>query len=278
MGIEERAMLVILSISIWTNRRVDKEAGRQVAEWAKAREEAGKYVKYLVDRDSWHRIVEVANSARSYHYFHTLPWLDGGRRILPVEMFEEYSRQMRKYKERFYAEVDRFVSEFPALVADARAMLGKLFNPADYPDPDELRGRFSFEVTIEPVPTPDFRVQIAEEELRELERQVEERLKKAEEVALRECWNRLYEVVHHMVMRLSDSGTFRDSLVGNIRKLCGILTKLNLTGDPQLEEMRREIEEKLVKDPNVLRKNKRIRRRTLREAERILNKIKGVLA
>ncbi|NBX50742.1 hypothetical protein EBT25_12580 [bacterium] len=50
----------------------------------------------------------------------------------------------------------------------------------------------------------------------------------------------------HMVDRLTDEGderkVFRDSLLANPIELCDLLTRLNVTKDPQLEEARRMLE------------------------------------
>jgi hypothetical protein len=67
---------------------------------------------------------------------------------------------------------------------------------------------------------------------------------------MREPWERLHAVLTHMSDRLTDTNTgerniFRDSIVNKPLELCGLLSKLNVTNDPQLEEARRMLEKAL---------------------------------
>jgi hypothetical protein len=51
--------------------------------------------------------------------------------------------------------------------------LGGLFRPEDYPAPDELRSKFSFETKVMPLPDAgDFRVTLGEEEKERIKRQI----------------------------------------------------------------------------------------------------------
>ncbi len=68
--------------------------------------------------------------------------------------------------------------------------------------------------------------------------------------AMREPWERLHAVLTHMSDRLTDTSVgerniFRDSIVNKPLELCGLLSKLNVTNDPQLEEARRMLEKAL---------------------------------
>jgi hypothetical protein len=68
--------------------------------------------------------------------------------------------------------------------------------------------------------------------------------------AMREPWERLHAVLTHMSDRLTDTdkgdrNIFRDSIVNKPLELCGLLSKLNVTNDPQLEEARRMLEKAL---------------------------------
>jgi hypothetical protein len=59
-------------------------------------------------------------------------------------------------------------------------------------------------------------------------------------------WERLHKVLVDMSKKLEDNGEdkkrYHDSLLSNPLELCELLTKLNVTNDPQLEEARRQVE------------------------------------
>jgi hypothetical protein len=66
--------------------------------------------------------------------------------------------------------------------------------------------------------------------------------------AMREPWKRLHKVLTDMSEKLTDvdgdeaKKRYHDSLISNPIELCELLTKLNVTNDPKLEEARRQLE------------------------------------
>jgi len=64
---------------------------------------------------------------------------------------------------------------------------------------------------------------------------------------MREPWERLHKTLVGISEKLKDSSDdekkrYHDSLLTNPIELCGLLTKLNVTNDPMLEEARRQVE------------------------------------
>mgnify|MGYP001296097693 FL=1 len=63
-------------------------------------------------------------------------------------------------------------------------------------------------------------------------------------------------------------------MVTNIADLTDVLKRINVTGDPALEEMRREIESKFANiDPETLRKDEKVRKTVAKEADEIMAKM-----
>jgi acetate kinase len=123
-----------------------------------------------------------------------------------------------------------------------------------------------------PVPTADFRVSIASDELRRIQQDVEQRVQQSARVAMQDVWQRLHDRVAHMADKLSDpKAIFRDSLVENAREICAILPRLNFTDDPDLERMRQEVEATLLKHPDALRNDPVLRQDTATQAKRIMD-------
>jgi hypothetical protein len=65
--------------------------------------------------------------------------------------------------------------------------------------------------------------------------------------AMREPWDRLHEMLIGISEKLTDAEgegkkRYHDTLITNPIELCGLLTKLNVTNDPKLEEARRQLE------------------------------------
>ena len=89
------------------------------------------------------------------------------------------------------------------------------------------------------------------------------------------AWERLYKTVSHMAETLSDpAATFKNTLVENTQDICAVLTKLNVTDDPNLERLRQEVEATLTNtSPEVLRHDPDARRDTAEDARAIMAKM-----
>jgi len=276
MNITEKAMLVRLSISQWTARRFDLKATNHVITDYGAKKDSGRFNKMLVDVDAVKTYQKAANEARTFHYENTLPWGDDDSRILPAKNYIPYTKKMRKFRESFEKAVADFVEMYPGLIDRAQNDLNGLFNAKDYPSAFDLPGKFNFAVNVIPIPAAgDFRVSLADDEIDQIKSDIEARVRDAISAAMRDAWDRLFKVVKHMADKLKDQkAIFRDSLIGNISELCDILPRLNLTDDPNLKKIIRDVKQSLAGlDPEVLRKHEIDRRVASDQAEGILKKM-----
>jgi hypothetical protein len=281
MQLQEKAMLTFLTISQWTARKHDKRATEDVAQKYHVSGEAGRYNKVLIAKEELKEIQKIANGARTFHYKNTLPWSDDGNRILTAANYFTYTTEMQKLKTEFQTHVRAFCHNYQTLVTNQMQRLNGLFNPSDYPDPLKIRSKFSVDIVVSPLPdSNDFRVGLQREEITRIQNEIADREKQLLARAMRDCWSRLYEVVKHMSEKLQDKdATFRDSLVGNIINLVGLLPKLNLTNDQQLESMRKDIETKLTQTcPDDLRRSKDIRTKVAQEATELLDQMAGYVS
>ena len=65
--------------------------------------------------------------------------------------------------------------------------------------------------------------------------------------AMREPWEKLHKALTHLSDKLTDEGEennkrYHDTLISSNQELCSLLSHLNITKDPQLEQARRELE------------------------------------
>jgi hypothetical protein len=66
---------------------------------------------------------------------------------------------------------------------------------------------------------------------------------------------------------------FRDSLIDNAVELCQVLKHLNITQDPQLEQMRYDLEQSIKHiDAQSLRESDELRRATKNKVDALLGK------
>lgn len=274
--LNNEALLARLTVSQWTARKFDKVATKQVADANNTIVSAGRYNKSLLPMnvylDDVHR---MTTQIRAEYYNNTLPWGEDGTTLLPSKNFLEFMEIFRGLKKQWEGLVDKFIQAYPQLQQNAQRTLGSLYNPSDYPDVYHVREKFSMDMSIMPVPSDDFRVGIDEDELKQIQADVEQRVQNSADNAMREAWKRLYEPVKHMAERLADpKAIFRDTLVENIAEVCDVMKRLNVNDDADLETLRQEVETKLSNtQPESLRNDPHHRKDTATTAKDIMKKM-----
>jgi hypothetical protein len=284
--IQNSAMLVDLNISVWTGRKMDKKVSDEIDAAKNTKAKGGNYHKKLLAGtarlDSLQKLVAAI---RIWHYEQTLPWSDGGSRLLPMKNFFDYKATLAAYEQQFNDEVQVFLTEYPTLVSAAAFQLGDLFDNTEYPDVDKLANKFGFKYVFLPVPeVGDFRIDVSEAGKEELKQQYEKFYNDKLGEAMGDAWARLHECVKHMSEKLANAPTpretkdgpnytqiFRDSLISNANELCELLTKLNVTNDPKLEHARATLESAVNgKCAEDLRKSDELRLQTKAKVDEIL--------
>jgi len=253
MSISASAVLVELNISVWPASKIDREVTDKVNADAGAVHGASQTKKNLFAGTSLRKDIEkFAARVRLYHNQHTLAWADKGERMLPTKLFMDYKTTMNNYEQTFEFMCDNFFNEYPRLVAEAPLALKGLYKAEDYPELEEVRSKFGFRRTVKPVPEAgDFRLDIPAQDLTDMKDEFTKQQDKKLQDAMREPWERLHEVLLAMSKKLEDTGDdvkkrYHDSLISNPLELCELLTKLNVTNDPKLEEARRQVELAMV--------------------------------
>jgi len=258
--LRDDAMIVRLSISTWTARKFDKGVTARVnSEYAVA-DTAGRYNKALIAKEAIQEITKAVSAARTFHYANTLPWDDGGGRILPAANFLPYSKKMRELKDAHEIAVRSFIANYDAYREDSAVRLGKMFNPDDYPGKSEIERKFGFGTDIDPVPTAeDFRVDISSKDSSRIKKEL--------------------EVIGKFAEKLGDkTAVFRDSLVENVIELVNLLPRLNVANDANLEKLCKETEKKLCTlAPDTLRNDEAVREKAAGDANDILKKMSAYL-
>jgi hypothetical protein len=280
ISIASSAMLVELSISTWTARKLDKKVSTQVDLDNGAKTKVVNANKNLMAGTGvLDTIVKYAANARAWHLSQTLPWTDNGSRLLPMSNFVNYKKQLGELETNYEALVDKFIIAYPNLVSAAAFQLGSLFDRNEYPDENSLKRKFKFTYSFFPVPTAgDFRIDINEEAKAEIMANCNSAYQDRLNNAMREAWGRLHECLSRMSERLTDNADgsrkiFRDSLVENGVELVSMLKHLNITQDPKLELARRELQAAIgAHDLDSLRDNSNAREAVKLKVDSILSK------
>lgn len=254
IGIATSSMLVELSISCWTGRKLDKAVSNEIDASKHTKVRAGNYHKNLfAGNHHLDAVVKYAANVRLWNTKRTSPWSDSGGRIVTMEnLFAGgYKQELDTHRTNYLQLANNFKTVYPTLVSAMAFQLGDLFNRDEYPEPEELDNKFRFEYTISPLPTSgDFRIDIGEQAKAELVQHYEEHFNKRLNTAMRDVWDRLHDCLTHMSDRLgaTEDGkrkVFHSTLLSNANELVDLLGKLNITKDVKLEQARRDLADAL---------------------------------
>ena len=254
---------------------MDKRVSEEIDAAKNTKSKAGNYhKKLLAGTEKLENVHKLVGTIRTWHYAQSLPWSDGGSRLLPMKNFFDYKATLAGFESDFNDAVDDFLTEYPTLVTAAAFQLGDLFDASEYPDVEKLRDKFRFQYVFLPVPEiGDFRIDVNEQHKAELQQQFQSYYDNKLQDAMKDVWDRLHDCLSKISTKLDgeEKQIFRDSLVNNAVDLCDLLTKLNVTNDAKLEAMRKKLESALVGvTPVDLRKDESLRKDTKSRVDEIL--------
>ncbi len=250
--ISSSAMLVELSISTWTGRKLDKRASTDVtAQNYAVAGVANVNKKLLGDCAELMAVQKFTGNLRNAHYSMTMPWSDTGLRLLPTTQYFKYNEAMTALQAEYARLVQLFLSAYDWEITQAQVKLGDLFIRDDYPTTAALHNKFEFRLTYIPLPDAgDFRIDIANDAAEELRAHYEKYYGNQLANAMNDVWQRTYDALARMSERLGYADhekkkVFRDSLVENVSDMIDLLRVCNVAGNSQMAAMADRLEESM---------------------------------
>ncbi len=196
--------------------------------------------KNLLDSPELQAIRALDGDARRYLYEMCLPF-EVGIHLLPLGLLETVDEKLREFEEKRDELVDVFLAAYPRLCQEATGRLRTLYNPADYPPPDEVRSHFTFSWQYVSYGVP--------EQLREISARIfqVERDKAAQAMSeacaeVRQVMRAsLLELVSHLRDRLADQPDgrpqrLRESSLQKLRDFLGTFDLRNVVDDQKLKD------------------------------------------
>lgn len=280
-NIKDRSVLVKFTERTWRGGLVDHAVTNEVQKQNKAKTNVGHFWKRLIPKTALRAVFNAGSAARNFHLEQTLPWMEGGVRILPVANFKDYMDGMRKLLAKAQQEHKKFLKEYPEWIKEAKRSHGKLYNRDQFPSHDEISSRFYIGIDVMPLPSvADWRVELDAAQMKQLRTDAEKNIKKVMGEGVQELCVRLKDMLQHANEKLDDpEATFRDSLVGNIREMLELMSKLNVAGDKNLEDLRKETEKQFGKvTAETLRLDPKARKDAAKAAREIMKKMGSFMA
>jgi hypothetical protein len=215
---------------------------------------AGAYVKKLWPKQFIAPFTKIAGEFRRFHKRNSVVSRFGD--LVPTVRFEDYNQRALEYAERFNAAADDFCANYDAIIEEAKRIHNGAFRADFYPTKDSIRSEFSFTLLTSPVPRiDDIAVNyLCEERVEQIRQELSATVDEAAKAATQQVIARLLECVRNIASKLSDpEAIFRDSLIENLRSMLAIAPALNIADDPTVIQLMSECNEKLLRDPTVIR-------------------------
>lgn len=273
----DNGLLVKMTIRVWTGRKTDRKVSVKITKSMHAADDAGVFVKNLMQTDAIKRMNASVKRARRALWDITVPWGDDGTRLLPTEHWAKFEDMLAQYKAEFDEEVELFMSQYEDARRAAKQRFGDMANDSDYPPPEDARRRFKFDVEYANIPQEgDIRVDLDPDQVSEIESRVREQVQDKTNRAMATVCYRLNEALGNLYHQLDDeSQTLRAHTHKLVERLVDLMPALNVAGDPALikaiDTMRNKV---MAYDLDDMRRDPKLRRNTAKVAGQVLTALR----
>ncbi len=244
--------------------------------------------KLFRNRDSAiNQILSKYNEIYAYHKKTTLPYVDAGPRLLPNELYFDYTQEMRKRIADVDSLLDTYMPMYDDLMTDdvmyrnAGHMAGRA-NASEYPTAEQFRQATSVEMRFQPMPD-------ARHFLFDLSEEDEATFKRAEEEALAaanaDMVGRMLKPLGALVTKLSEyqgqkGERFHNSLIDNVIDGCDTALRLAINPSQELRDTVAFIKDqaqKMLTTVEVVKGSAIARANAKHELELVAKRLEGLM-
>lgn len=211
----------------------------------------------------------------------SLPYPESGIRLIRQDDVAVFDVQMTTLRAELDEAVAQLNDRYGELRAAARTRLGRLFNPADYPE--TLVGLFRIEHDFPSVEPPEYLRELSPELFRQEQARVQQRFNEAVRLAEEAFTAEFTKLVSHLTERLSGTEdgkpkVFRDSAVENLSDFFQRFRSLNVGSDADLERLVDEAQ-RVVRgvQPQTLRDNAVLRQQIATQLSGVQSVLDGLM-
>lgn len=285
------AMLVQVKVRGSNLQKTDKRVSKEVTDAKKANSKAGKFISNLLADDP---DLKAVTSYRGVidHWVKSLTYdWGGGFDLLPNINYPRFVAEFKTHETNYNALADKLCDTFDSKVADmafAATGRGDLFNRADYPSKDELRGKFGIDLVFMPVPAADFRNQIALDAVEDVTANYNKQLQTVVDTVLSKRTEMLVDFMERlshscgMTEKVKEDGSvilrrnnLHEDTLRNAIALCDEFETFNPSTNVKLEEARVALQKVLYSiDTEKMKKSDAARITTKAQIDDILNRFR----
>jgi hypothetical protein len=246
LSLATSSLVVNVDVRVWSATKQDKRISGEVTDAYKASRSAGKFTKNLLADDPTHKkILLHRQSIYNWNKRRTYDWA-GDNRILPFVMIDKYKQEWREFEAEHTILIEEFKRRYPDIIAEMAFKQGDMFDSSEYPSVAEIGNRFSMHLNIQPVAANDFRCAIAQDIADDLKQHYERCATDAVRDIMRTVGEQLTDLIKRVAHACSEPEEGKrkpkvyDSTLNQVKELCSMLEKFNVTKDEVLDDMRKD--------------------------------------
>lgn len=273
------AVKIKVSISGSTWKKQDKNAAQETADKHNAEHDRVETVLTMMRKEDRLPIQQIGSAARVWLKERTGRWDDTGWRFIANANYNKIREGLEEFKAKYSEELDKLCARRDELASAWEAGRGSLGDQFSFPTEDEFRAKYTFDVLSEPiVDANDLRLKhISPAAAAEIAASVKQQQGETIQQALKDIVAKLQSAIEHAHTKLADDKQiFRDSTIENIREVCELVPMLNVTNDPWIAKVAKEIAEGFAKvEPEAVREDKEERKKVASAAKGMLERLRA---
>jgi len=282
-SIHETVMLGSLSISFPEMRRKAAKEAREIEVNNHAKAGTITAAKHLLAGVAKHKIAkDNVTQIRAWWSNVTVPWFDGKgapravNSLAVTDLKVELGDRVRVLRGLW----EDFLAEYPIYRAQRQFEMGALFDPSEFPTPQELERKFRVHIDWCALPkAADIRVMegFDEKDVKEAIEREQQRIKHAQEVVAQRLFKVVKSMHDTMNTKIGEPGSkFNNTKLENILQVAELIPRINLTNDPKLAALAKEAKKLATKSPDELREDEVKRASAAKEAKTLADKLAGM--
>jgi len=163
---------------------------------------------------------------------YTMPFQDGGLRLLPVVLSEEFTEKMNEALVYFNEQKNIFLKDiYPQCITRYKERLGDLSERIPMPSPEEIKSNIRVDVTITAMPA------MPKNFVSKLIAKQDDRIIGIEQMTARAIQSLLFKF-EKLVGNIADKDKkVSKSMLKSLKSFCEVLPKFNVTNNQELEQL-----------------------------------------
>lgn len=248
-SVSKNLVKVRVRISAWTGNAKSLEGRQELAMDHAAEADAVTVGLHILPKALQKQIRDHSIGIRKVVKSLSLPFEDGGYRILKSSEYSRLNKEVQRRKDAFENFVyDEIYLKYNELTHIARKRLGSLFNEDMFPDSDQILKRFGVRMSVQPVENlDDLQIKgISNDELEEIKRATKEELENNLLEGQMDLVRNLRKMVENIIDKTDKEGSRYKRALENLKELCDSVPMLNIFESEELNNLAKSIKEKIA--------------------------------